>query len=253
METIRVERSEGRPGLATIWLNRPEKLNAINTTMHLELQEACRDLRGDSAVRVVVLRGEGRAFSAGADIGRSGDPNARTSREPVPALEQRWRSGIGNRTCEALDSLDQVLIGVANGLAVGGAVVFLSCCDIRVAAESAWFSIPEVDLDIPLTWNALPRLMREIGPARTRELVMTCDRFSTDEAERWGFVNRVFPDAELDAAVDAMVAKLLDKDPLSLVLTKTTTHALANQMVPLEATHADADYLVLSRLQRGQS
>jgi enoyl-CoA hydratase/carnithine racemase len=250
VETIRLERSTDRPGLATIWLSRPEKLNAINTAMHLELQEACAEVRADSALRVVVLRGEGRAFSAGADIGSGGNPNAGTSRTPLSALEQRWRAGIGNRTCEALESLDQVTIGVANGLAVGGAVVFLACCDIRLAAESAWFSIPEVDLDIPLTWNALPRLMRELGPARTRELVMTCDRFSSGEAERWGFVNRVYPDAGLDAAVDGLVDKLLAKDPLSVTLTKTTTRALARQMVPLEATHADADYLMLSRLQR---
>ena len=218
--------------------------------MHRELQETCAALRGDTSVRVVVLRGEGRAFSAGADVGRSGNPNASAAREPVPALEQRWRSGMGNRTCEALDALDQVTIGVANGLAVGGAVVFLACCDIRLAAESAWFSIPEVDLDIPLTWNALPRLMRELGPARTRELVMTCDRFSAAEAERWGFVNRVYDDTTLDDEVDALVAKLLAKDPLSLALTKTTTRALANQLVPLEATNSDADYLVLARLQR---
>ncbi len=250
METIRVERSEARAGLATIWLSRPEKLNAINTTMHRELQEACAALRGDSTVRVVVLRGEGRAFSAGADLGRGGNPNAAAARERVPALEQRWRSGMGNRTCEAIDALDQVTIGVANGLAVGGAVVFLACCDLRLAAASAWFSIPEVDLDIPLTWNALPRLMRELGPARTRELVMTCDRFTAEEAERWGFVNRVYADASLDDEVDALAAKLLAKDPLSLALTKTTTRALANQLVPVDATHSDADYLVLARLQR---
>ncbi|MCA9823683.1 MAG: enoyl-CoA hydratase/isomerase family protein [Dehalococcoidia bacterium] len=250
METIRVERSEQTPGLATIWLNRPEKLNAISTAMHLELQEACGQLRGETNIRVVVLRGEGRAFSAGADLGRTGNPNTGQPSEAASPLEQRWRSGIGNRTCEALESLEQVTIGVANGLAIGGAVVFLSCCDIRVAAESAWFSIPEVDLDIPLTWNALPRLMRELGPARTRELVMTCDRFTSAEAERWGFLNRVHPDTELDAAVAALAEKLLAKDALSLTLTKTTTRALANQLVPLETTHADADYLVLSRLHR---
>jgi enoyl-CoA hydratase/carnithine racemase len=149
-----------------------------------------------------------------------------------------------------LEALDQVTIGVVNGLAVGGAVVFLACLDMRLAAESAWFSIPEVDLDIPLTWNALPRLMRELGPARTKELVMTCDRFNAVEAERWGFVNRVYPDDELMGQARAMAEKLLAKDPLAVALTKTTTRALANQMVPLDATHADRDYLLLPRLFR---
>jgi enoyl-CoA hydratase/carnithine racemase len=135
-----------------------------------------------------------------------------------------------------------------NGLAIGGAVVFLSCMDIRVAAESAWFSIPEVDLDIPLTWNALPRLMREIGPARTKELVMTCDRFSSEDALRWGFLNHRVPDAELRTATRALAEKLLAKDPMSLALTKSTCNALAESMVPAHVTHSDREYLMLSRL-----
>jgi enoyl-CoA hydratase/carnithine racemase len=254
METIQVEHDEELAGLATIRLSRPEKLNAINGTMHRELQAACVELRADTSVRVIIMTGEGRAFSAGADLGnrREGDVSRASppASGPRDALAERWQAGMGNRTCEALDALDQVTIGAVNGLAVGGAVVFLACLDIRLAAESAWFSIPEVDLDIPLTWNALPRLMREIGPARTRELVMTCDRFTAAEAERWGFVNRVYPDAGLREQARALAKKLLDKDALALSLTKTTTRALANQMVPLDATHADRDYLLLPRLFR---
>ncbi len=139
-------------------------------------------------------------------------------------------------------------IGAVNGLAIGGAVVFLSCMDIRLATESAWFSIPEVDLDIPLTWNALPRLMREIGPARTKELVMTCDRFSSEEALRWGFLNHRVPDGAAVPQARALAEKLLKKDAVSLALTKTTCNALAESMVPASVTHADRDYLVLARL-----
>jgi enoyl-CoA hydratase/carnithine racemase len=253
METIRVERDPALTGLATIMLARPDKLNAINGTMHRELQEACAELRGDTSVRVIIVTGEGRAFSAGADLGSRSAGDISRAVGPAGArdpLEERWRAGMGNRTCEALEALDQVTIGVVNGLAVGGAVVFLACLDMRLAAESAWFSIPEVDLDIPLTWNALPRLMRELGPARTKELVMTCDRFNAVEAERWGLVNRVYPDDELMGQARAMAEKLLAKDPLAVALTKTTTRALANQMVPLDATHADRDYLLLPRLFR---
>jgi enoyl-CoA hydratase/carnithine racemase len=79
---------------------------------------------------------------------------------------------------------------------------------------------------------------------------MTCDRFSAAEAERWGFVNRVYPDADLMAEARVLADKLLAKDALAVALTKTTTRALANQMVPLDATHADRDYLLLPRLFR---
>jgi enoyl-CoA hydratase/carnithine racemase len=107
-----------------------------------------------------------------------------------------------------------------------------------------------VALDIPLTWNALPRLVREIGPARTKELVMACDRFSAAEALQWGFLNRVHPDADLLPKARELAAKLLAKDEIALAQTKTTVNALANLMVPAEATHADPDYLVLARLLR---
>ena len=252
MDTITIERDAGLPGLVTITLNRPEKLNAINFRMHAELQQACRDLADDADARVVIVTGAGRAFSAGADLGASpSDPNrpplASSTTERSP-LRERIRSSAGNRTCAALEGLDQVTIGAVNGLAIGGAVVFLACLDIRLAAESSWFSIPEVDLEIPLTWNALPRLMREIGPARTKELVMTCDRFSSEDALRWGFLNHRVPDAELLARARDLARKLLEKDPVSLALTKSTCNALAESKVPAHETQSDRDYLVLARL-----
>ena len=253
METISVERDSELPGLVTITLDRPEKLNAISLRMHQELQHACRELADDADARVVILTGSGRAFSAGADLGGNPDrpalASATASRSP---LRERITSSAGNRTAAALEGLDQVTIGAVNGLAIGGAVVFLACLDIRIAAESAWFSIPEVDLNIPLTWNALPRLMRELGPARTKELVMTCDRFSSEDALRWGFLNHRVPDPDLLPAARDLARKLLEKDPVSLALTKSTCNALAESMVPAHVTHGDRDYLILSRLLAGE-
>lgn len=253
METIRLERDEELAGLATLTLARPEKLNAINFTMHEEIVAACDELQRDPGVRVVIVTGEGRAFSAGADVGRRtadgrpARPAVGSGRDP---LEDRYQVGAGNRSCAALEGLDAVTIGAVNGLAIGGAVAFLACLDIRLAAESAWFSIPEVDLGIPLTWNTLPRLMREIGPARTRELVMTCDRFTAAQAHEWGLVNHLHADAELLPAARALAARLLEKDALALALTKSTTRALANQMVPLDTTHSDREYLLINRAFR---
>lgn len=252
METLHIDYDKQLPGLVTITLNRPEKLNAINFRMHAEIQEACRVLADDAEARVVIFTGAGRAFSAGADLGggTSGPnrtPLAAANAESSP-LRERIRSSAGNRSCAAIEGLDQVTIGAVNGLAIGGAVVFLSCMDIRLAVDSAWFSIPEVDLDIPLTWNALPRLMREIGPARTKELVMTCDRFSSEEALRWGFLNHRVEDAALLTTARSLAQKLLAKDPVSLALTKSTCNALAESMVPASVTHSDRDYLMLARL-----
>ena len=242
MDTLKLERDSELAGLMTVTLDRPESLNAINLQMHAELQDLCRQLQSDTQIRVVIFTGAGRAFSAGADLK---EPPSGESSNP---LELRQRSGTGNATSAALEGLDQVTIAAVNGLAIGGAVVFLSAMDLRLAAESAWFSIPEIDLKIPLTWNALPRLMRELGPARTRELVMTGDRFSVQDALQWGFLNHVTADDALLPTARKLAAKLLAKDPLSLALTKSTTRALANLMVPGESTHSDREYLMLSLL-----
>ena len=243
-ETVLVERDRALPGLMTVTLNRPEKLNAINVQMHDDLQQVCRELQDDHETRVVILTGAGRAFSAGADLAsvRAG--------QPAGDLDRRLRVHVGGRTSAMLERLEQVTIGALNGVTIGGAVVFASCMDLRVAAKSAWFSIPEVELDLPLTWQALPRLMRELGPARTKELVMTCDRFSSAEALQWGFLNRVVADAQVMAESRKLAAKLLSMDPLTLAMTKSATSALARMMVPEEVNWADADVMLLSYKMR---
>jgi enoyl-CoA hydratase/carnithine racemase len=244
-ETVVVERDQELPGLTTVTLNRPEKLNSINVQMHDDLQRVCRELQDDFETRVVILTGAGRAFSSGADL-TSVRPGT-----PANDLDRRLRVHIGGRTSAMLERLEQVTIGAINGLAIGGAVVFAACMDLRVAAKSAWFSIPEVELDLPLTWQALPRLMRELGPARTKELVMTCDRFSSADALQWGFLNRVVADAKVIEESRKLAAKLLSMDPLTLAMTKSATSALARTMVPEESNWSDADVMLLSyRLRR---
>jgi enoyl-CoA hydratase/carnithine racemase len=92
--------------------------------------------------------------------------------------------------------------------------------------------------------------MRELGPARTRELVMTCDRFSAEDAESWGFVNHVYPDADLPGATRALAERLLSMDPLSLSSTKRACAALQNLLVPAEVTWSDAELMLLSYRER---
>jgi enoyl-CoA hydratase/carnithine racemase len=240
---LHVDRDAQLDGLLTITLDRPEKLNALNVALHDELQGVLVDLETDSSVRVVILTGAGRAFSAGAEIGE------RRAEAPLNDIDRRARVHLGGRTCELIDRLPQVTIGVANGLAVGGGVVLLSCCDLRLAAASAWFSIPEVELELPLSWQALPRLMRELGPARTKELAMACARFTAQQAEAWGFVNHVHPDGELSTAARNLAERLLSMDPLTLAMTKSACAALANLMVPKEATWSDAELMLLAHRQ----
>lgn len=241
---LRVERDAQLDGLLTITLDRPEKLNALNIRLHDELQGVLTSLETDASVRVVILTGAGRAFSSGAEM------SDRRAEAPLNDIDRRARVHLGGRTCELLDRLPQVTIGVANGLAIGGGVVLLSCCDMRLAAASAWFSIPEVELEVPLTWQALPRLMRELGPARTKELAMACERFTAEQAEAWGFVNHVHADDELQSAARHLAERLLSMDPLTLSMTKSACAALANMMVPKEPTWSDGELMLLAHRQR---
>lgn len=242
-ERIAVERDAELEGLVTITLQRPDKLNALDVALHDQLQAALTELETDHAARVVVLTGAGRAFSAGAELG------SRRKEPPVNDLDRVARAHLGGRTCELIDRLPQVIIGAVNGLAIGGGVVLLSCCDLRIAAQSAWFSIPEVELELPLSWQALPRLMRELGPARTKELAMACERFTSDQALRWGFLNHVVPDDQVMAEARRLAERLLSMDPLTLAMTKRACRALEDLMVPKEPTWSDGELMLLAHRQ----
>jgi enoyl-CoA hydratase/carnithine racemase len=255
LNTLLVTRPDDAPGLMIVTLNRPQKLNAITPEMHEELQQVCRELQTDAEARVVILTGAGRAFSAGADTSNSGIASAEkgTLRPERSLLEERLRSGLGNRTCAALERLEQVTIAAVNGLAIGGAVAMAASCDLRLAAESAWFALPEVDRNVAIAWSALPRLMRELGPARTKEFVMTGDRISSAGMLDWGFVNHVFPDGEVLARATTLARQFLEKPPLVLALLKSATNALAQSMISEQVVHSDRDLLLLTRRVHAQA
>jgi enoyl-CoA hydratase/carnithine racemase len=137
-----------------------------------------------------------------------------------------------------------VTIAKINGWCVGGGVVLAAVCDLRVAGHGARFRIPEVELGIPLAWGGIPRLVREIGPALTKELVMTCREFGPDEAKAAGFLNRVVPDDQLDSTVDGLVADLLRMPKLALLATKVHTNAVTESMVGTGRSWSDADGLL---------
>lgn len=239
-ETLTLERHGD--GVAIITLNRPDKLNALSRTLHGELQAACAELREDFQTRVVVLTGAGRAFSAGADTRE--EPEARALND----LQMRYRAGLGKRTCDALESLEQVTIAAINGLCVGGAVVIAMSCDIRFAADSAWFSIPEVDLGWPLTWDGLPRLAREIGPSRALELTVTCDRFTARQALDWGMLSYVTSEGDLAEQALAMARRIAAKPGVPVALTKAAVRALRYGLDAGHATYSDADLITYTRV-----
>ncbi|MFQ5699520.1 MAG: enoyl-CoA hydratase/isomerase family protein [Myxococcota bacterium] len=239
-ETIRVE-VEG--ALGRITLARPERLNALSNATMRELAAAARELDGRTEVRVVVVSGEGRSFSAGADL-KDSPVAAASPHGGASWLERREIGQLGLRMADAIEQMHAVTIAQVHGHAIGGGLVLMLACDLRVAAADTVFSIPEVDLGIPLAWGGIPRLVREIGPAMTKELVMTCRRFSADEARAIGVLNRVVPASELSSEVDALARELCSKPPVPLVITKEHTNAIVRAMGAGLTAFADGDVLL---------
>ena len=235
--TVHVER---RPPVVVITIDRPERRNAVDRATADALEAAFVAFDADDELAVAVLTGAGGTFCAGADLKAvsEGRGNRVTPDGPGPLGPTRLL-------------LDKPVIAAVEGHAVAGGLELALWCDLRVAAASTSFAIPEVDLGIPLAWGGLPRLVREIGAPATRDLVMTCRTFDADEAARLGLVQRVVDDDGLDAAVDELVATLVDKPPLPLRLTKRGVDAVTEQMVGRSRTWSDVDVLATALADPG--
>jgi enoyl-CoA hydratase/carnithine racemase len=215
----------------TITLDRPERLNALGAELLASLEDVVADTASRPA-RVVVIEGAGRVFSAGADLKDAPAP-------PETWQQRRRESGRWHRLLDAIESLPQVTVGRVHGAVIGGAVLLAASCDLRVAAAGSYFQIPELAIGIPLTWGGNPRLVREIGIARAREMVLTGRRVEAPEALAWGLVHRI--------ADDGIVEELLAMPAGPLAMTKDAFRALGRTVVSHEVAWADADLLSSAR------
>jgi len=231
-ETLDVEI---RGPIGRLRLDRPEKLNPLSVETLEEIAAAARYFDEQPGVKVVIVSGAGRAFSAGADLASFRALGDRTTHEVAE---------IGRRMADALEAMRPLSIAQIHGWCVGGGLVLAAGCDLRVASVDARFSIPEVDLGIPLAWGGIPRLVREIGPALTKELVLTCRSFGAEEARSIGFLNRVVAADALEQEVEGLAESLAAKSAHALFSTKRHVNAITEQMVGTSRSWADADGLV---------
>ena len=225
--------------IGQLWLNQPDRLNALSTQVLRELTEAARWFDTQPEVRVVIVGGRGRSFCAGADL--AGFPGLND-----PGL--REAADAGRIMAEALEGMRAISIARLHGWCVGGGVVLAAACDLRIAARSTRFSIPEIDLGIPLAWGGIERLVREIGPALTKELVITCREFDAEESLRAGFINRVVDEAAMDDSVQQMAESIAAKALIPVSATKRHCNVVTAQMVGTDRAWNDADSLVAAMI-----
>ena len=211
-KTLIVERAEG---VATVTLNRPERKNAANGTMFRELLDVLDDAATDRTVRCLVLTGAGGAFCSGADLSDPGDVAGRPGDPPL--LQMRALADLALR----LHRFPKPTIAKVGGVAAGAGMSMAIGCDLVVASASARFSQIFAKRGLSVDFGASWLLPRLIGLHRAKELAFFADILSAEEAASLGLVNRVVPDAEIDAFVDAWARRLAEGPTLALSLTKS--------------------------------
>ena len=223
--------------IMTLMLNRPEAMNALSSGLMEEIEQASRELLNDEKTRVVVVRGSGKHFSAGADLKES-----RLARNMVM---QRRDFALGARMIRAITEIQQVTIAAIHGVALGGGACIPTACDFRIATDDAVCGYPEVKLGMNLMWQSLPLCVRLIGPARAKRMIMLGDKENAETLLGWGFLDQVVPVSELDQAVDQMAARYAGQPPAAMQMIKQSINAVSSGM-DQAIMHMDADQNMLT-------
>lgn len=200
--------TETRDGIRTLQINRPGRLNALNTATLDALHAAFAAAAADPEVRVVILTGAGpKAFVAGADIAEMRD---------LTPVQGRDFSLRGTRMMRRVERMPKPVIAMINGFALGGGLELAMCCHLRIAADTAKVGQPEINLGLIPGFGGSQRLLRLCGRAATLELCLTGAPVTAERALQLGIVNRVVPAAELEAETMKLAAQLAQAAPLAL-------------------------------------
>jgi len=213
-DNIAIERDAG---VVTLTVNRPHALNALNPRTLAELQLCVDELRQDRSVRCAILTGAGdRAFVAGADI---------AAMEAMSPIEGRAFALVGQKVMRELELLPIPVIAAVNGFALGGGLELAMACDVILAAATAKFGQPEINLGIIPGFGGTQRLARRAGMQAARLLIYTGEMIGAEEALRLGLVARVVPQAELLGEAKKLAATLAAKAPVALQQAKAAINA----------------------------
>jgi len=199
-------------GICTVTINRPDKLNAMNTDVAVELVKTFEDLGHNDDIKAIILTGEGqKAFSAGADVAYM------SKISPDESVEY---ARLGQLVTATVEQVRQPTIAAINGFALGGGCELAMSCDIRIAADTARMGQPEVTIGIPPGWGGTQRLIRIVGIAKAKELIYRGHMISADEAERIGLVNRVVPLSSLMEEAAKTAAEIAGNSSMGVQMSK---------------------------------
>jgi len=221
-ECIIYEKSEG---IAIIKLNRPKVMNAMNKKLWLDFQVALEDVKNDPEIKALIVTGEGRAFSTGADLKDSKDRSLEDYRDYLVELQEASRKII---------RFEKPTIAAINGYALGSGYELGLACDIRVAAEEALIGSPEARVTSSVTGGAMRLIQDLIGPGKAKELLFTAEYINGKEAERIGLINKAVPLDKLMETAMEMAKKIAENSAFSIKMIKRGLN-MARGEVSLEA------------------
>jgi len=212
-------------GIATIKLNRPQVLNAMNKQLWIDFQVALEDVKNDPEIKVLIITGEGRAFSTGADLKDSKDRSLEDYRDYLVELQEASRKII---------RFEKPTIAAINGYALGSGYELGLACDVRIAAEDAKIGSPEARVTSSVTGGAMRLVQDLIGPGKAKELLFTAEYIDGKEAERIGLVNKAVPLDQLMDETMQMAKKMAANSSFSIKMIKRGLN-MARGEVSLEA------------------
>ena len=212
---------EQKGDVAILWLDRPEVLNAISLDVKRALAASITALDGNNDIRSIVLAGRGRAFCAGADRKLL----AQLGTSPRAARIETLK--LGAKVTEVMLRCETPIVAAVQGYAVGGGISLALAADIVLAAKDTVFFIPEVELGLPYMWGSTAMLAATMGMHRARDLTLTCERFGAEDAERWGLVRAIIPEADLIAEAEKTARRLAAMPRQSLTAQMRLNNRLA--------------------------
>lgn len=237
-EILQVSSSEG---IWTVRIHRPEVRNVMSVDLMNALTEAARRLQDEPGVRAVILCASGENFTAGADLK---DPK-RWALDKAGLAEQRGFPYVGERMCQAWEDIPAMTICAVEGHCIGGGTALAVCTDFRVVAESGYFQLPEIALGIPLSWGALPRLVRLLGPAKAKRAIVLCDKLRGREAVEFGLAEYLAADGQAYAEALALAQRIAALPETSVKMSKEAINVTSNALNRL-ASFMARDQLALA-------
>jgi enoyl-CoA hydratase len=227
--------------LLTVELNRAESLNTLSVRMLRELKEVALSFNNDPGIRVVILTGASRMFTAGLDLK---DPEVKKMLSGT-LDERRELVVLGPHACQAWQDTTPVTIAAIEGLCVGGGVSVVISCDFRIMAQSAFMRIPEIELGLNYSWGSIPRLLHLIGPSRTKEMILLGEKVVAKKCLAWGLAGKVVADGSALKAAIALGEKIVKKPSIPVSMTK---QAITNITAALDRVgiYMDADQFLLT-------